>query len=166
MAFTLDFSKADEGNVADGTYETVISTVAEDAAKTGTEFLNFDLIVRNDVDQKFKNSHIFQKIYRNKETGKYPEGRLMAIAKAAGLNDGKHYNSFEDFCNDFQGQPIQVTVRTNTSEYQGKTYTDLNVTRGGWKKTAFPQVQHQWKKGMEPTSATPAVDVSDDDLPF
>lgn len=166
MAFTLDFSKADEGNVADGTYETVVSTVTEDTAGTGNEFLKFDLIVRNDVDQKFKNSHIFQPVYRSKETGKYPQGRLMAIAKAAGLVDGKSYNDFEDFCNDFQGQPIQVTVRNETEEYKGRTHTRLNVIRGGWKKTAFPQVQHQWKKGMESTTAAPSVGVSDDDLPF
>lgn len=169
--FDLDFSKANDGNIADGTYEAVISFVKEDANKnTGTEFINFDLVVRNDVDQKYKNSHIFHRVWRSKDTGKYNQGRLMAIAQAAGMTDKKHYNSFEDFMKDFTGAPVKVTVRTKTSEYNGKTYDNTDVTR--WAKTDFPQIAHQWKPGTEPGSnpfngsTTAAPTVQDDDLPF
>lgn len=171
--FDLDFSKANDGNIQDGTYETVIAFVKEDANQnTGTEFINFDLIVRNDLDQKYKNSHVFHRVWRAKETGKYNQGMLMAIAKAAGMQDGKHYNSFDDFMHDFTGQPVKITVRNKTREYNGKTYDDVNITR--WASTDFPQVAHKWKDGTAPQSAgsnqfgnqTEVVDVSDDDLPF
>lgn len=160
--FTLDFSKADDGSIKDGTYEAVISSVKEDAAKTGTEFLNFDVVVRNDIDQKYKNAHVFQKVWRSKETGKYNQGRLMAIAKAAGMQDGKHYTSFEDFCNDFTGQPVKITVRNSTREYQGKTYDDTEIRR--YEVSEFPDVQHKWPAGMTPNQPTPTV--ADNDLPF
>lgn len=166
--FTLDFSKANDGNIKDGTYEAVISTVKEDAAKTGTEFLNFDLVVRNDIDQQYKNSHVFQKVYRSKATNKYNQGMIMTIAQAAGMTDGKKYSNFEEFQKDFTGRPVKVNVRTRERDYQGTKYTDTEVAR--WAVTAFPKVAHQWAKGMvpnQPATATPsAPDIKDDDLPF
>ena len=56
MSFQLDFSKISNTSVADGDYEAVISNVNEDANANGTEFVNFDMVIRNDVtEQKFQN---------------------------------------------------------------------------------------------------------------
>jgi len=162
--FTLDFSQANDGNIADGTYEAVINHVNEDAASTGSEFLNFDLIVRNDIDQPYKNSHIFHRIWRAKATGKYNQGMIMAIAKAASMQNGKHYNDFDDFMDDYAHQPVKVTIKNETSEYNGKTYENVNVKR--WQTTDFPQVAHQWKKGKAPNQAPDNIKIDNEDLPF
>lgn len=179
MSFKLDFSETkDFPDVQDGDYECVISNVLQDAnPNTGTEFINFDLVIRNDIKQPFTNSHIFQRIYRAKDTQKYPKNYLMRIAQAAGLTDGKEYNSFEDFMKDFVGKPLLVRVKNETSEYNGKTYTNLNIKR--WNKTKFPDVNHKWPDRMNPNlikddvlpdpmagDAADTPEVNDDDLPF
>lgn len=162
--FTLDFSQANDGNIADGTYEAVINKVVEDATKGGAEFVNFDLIVRNDIDQAYKNSHIFHRVWRAKATGKYNQGMLVAIAKAADMQNGKKYNSFEEFMTDYTGKPVKVTIKNETSEYKEKTYENTNVKR--WNKSDFPVVAHQWKDGTAPQQAAGTIDINESQLPF
>ncbi len=53
MGFKVDYNEAQEfGNVADGDYEVVIFNVTEEATKSGAENINFDMVIRNDIDQK------------------------------------------------------------------------------------------------------------------
>lgn len=168
MPFTLDFSKANNGTIADGTYEAVIFNVLEDATPGGAEFMNFDLVVRNDVEQKYQNAHIFQRVWRARDTGKYSAGMINTIAQAANLDDGKSYQSLEDLMSDFLDHPVKVTVKNEENEYKGKIYEDLNIKR--WNKSDYPNVQHQFKKGAKKPQPKnkPAEDtaINDDDLPF
>ena len=167
MAFTLDFSQASNGTIKDGTYEAVIFNVLEDATPGGAEYMNFDMIIRNDVQQSYQNAHIFQRVWRAKDTGKYNAAMINTIAQAANLTDGKSYQSLKDLMNDFINHPVKVTVKNEKNEYKGKTYNDLNVKR--WGKSDYPNVQHQFKAGVKKTQPTvPNTDtaVDDDDLPF
>lgn len=164
--FKVDFSEAQEfGNVADGTYEVVVSRANEDATKNGAEFINFDYIIRNDINQQYKNSHIFHKIWKAKDTGKYNRGQVMNLAKAFGLQDGKEYQSFDDFLNDFEMHTAKIIVKNEKSNYNGKDYENLNVKKFG--TTDFPQLQHQFKnKAESPTATNTNFEIDDDDLPF
>ena len=166
MVFTLDFSQASNGTIKDGTYEAVIFNVLEDATPGGAEYMNFDMIVRNDVQQPYQNSHIFQRVWRAKDTGKYNAGMINTIAQSANLTDGKSYQSLKDLMSDFINHPVKVTVKNEKNEYKGKTYDDLNVKR--WNKSDYPNVQHQFKSGAAPQPAASNTDttVEDDDLPF
>lgn len=170
MAFKIDFSQADSnGNVADGTYEAVFYMMNEDTnPNTGNPFIRVDLIIRNDVDQKYQNAHLFDQMYKAKATGKYSMRRLAWMASAAGLDEGREYNSLDELCSDFIGRPVRVTVKNSDENYNGKTYHHVNLT--SWQKTKFPNMQHQWKK--KPNQVDPfkgnsnGVEVSDDDIPF
>lgn len=166
MAFTLDFSQASNGTIKDGTYEAVIFNVLEDATPGGAEYMNFDMIIRNDVQQSYQNAHIFQRVWRAKDTGKYNAAMINTIAQAANLTDGKSYQSLKDLMSDFINHPVKVTVKNEKNEYKGKTYDDLNVKR--WNKSDYPNVQHQFKSGVAPQPAASNTDttVEDDDLPF
>ena len=91
------------------------------------------------------------------------------IGKAAGLQNGKVYNTFEELLEDFRGKPVQVYVENTTSEYNGKIYENLEVKQ--WKPTKFPDVQHQWKQKETNNNSKPIVfdsqpNRSHDDLPF
>ena len=162
--FNLDFSKAQQGNeIKDGTYEVVVNKAVENATKSGAEFIDIDLIVRNDVDQPFQNKHIFAKIWKAKATSKYNEGMVMAIAQALGLEDGKTYNGLEEFFADMVLKPVRVTVKNEESN----GYRNTNVKR--WEKTnTTGPVNHQFKNGDEPSFGPnrPTVTVQKDDLPF
>ena len=163
--FKLDFNDTFEGyqKIEDGVYEVVIDHATEDATPSGAEFTNFQMTIRNDLDQPFKNQKIWERVWKAKATGKYNMTMINTIGKAAGLQS--------ELLEDFRGKPVQVYVENETSEYNGKIYENLNVKQ--WKQTAFPNVQHQWKQNNDNNQSNnsggplnDATAISDDDLPF
>lgn len=169
--FNLDFNNTFEGfaKIEDGVYEVVIDSAVEDATKGGAEFTNFTMTIRNDLDQPFKNQKIWHRNWKAKATGKYNMTMFNTIGKAAQLQNGKTYKSFDELLEDFRGKPLQVYVENETSEYNGNTYENLNVKQ--WKPTKFTSVQHQFNKSEDgnkssggPLNDAPAI--SDNDLPF
>ncbi|MBT2600905.1 MULTISPECIES: DUF669 domain-containing protein [unclassified Oceanobacillus] len=171
--FNLDFNNTFEGfqKIDDGVYEVVIESAAEDATQGGAEFTNFTMVIRNDLDQPFKNQKIWERVFKAKATGTYNMLMFNTIGKAAGLEPGKTYNTFDELLNDYRGKPLQVFVQNETSEYNGKTYENLNVKK--WSPTKFPNVQHQFKqKDKQSNNNDPfkgngePINIQDDDLPF
>lgn len=165
--FSLDFNNVIEGGIKDGIYEVVIDYATEDATPGGAEFTNFQMTIRNDLDQPHKNQKIWHRVWKKKDTGQYSMVMFNTIGKAAGLQAGKVYNSFQELLDDFRGRPVQVYVKNETSEYNGKTYENLNVKQ--WKPTKFPDVQHQYKQSDNQTQSNNNLfdtNVQDSDLPF
>lgn len=163
--FTLNMEDTFDGGIQDGTYETVITKFEENATQSGTEFADVRLTVRNDIDQKYKNNIVFHRIWKAKATQKYDMRFFNTIGSAAQLQQGKQYKSIEELFQDFLGKPVRVTVKNETSEYNGKTYENLNVKR--WEKTKFPELAHKFKTedGGNPfASGTNSID--EDDMPF
>lgn len=176
MAFEMDYSKASEGSVTDGTYEAVIKTVQFKVTKNDKQYINFDLVIRNDIEQHYQNMHVFDKAWPKKGTLDYSMGYLFMIGMKAGIPNKKKFDSINEMLADLVGKPVKVTVKNETSEYNGKTYTNLNIKK--WEKSEFPDVQHKWKdekeesdddgaQGTDPFVGNGApIDISDDDLPF
>lgn len=167
--FSLDFTDTFEGGqIEDGDYEVVIGRCNEDATPSGAEYVEFDLIIRNDIDQKHKNQHIFHKVWKAKETGKYNMRTFNTIGKACQLQNGKSYKSLDELLNDFKGKTALVNVKNEENEYGGKTYTNTNVKF--WSPTKFPSLQHQFKKDTDNMTTKEMHDsgfeVTDDMLPF
>lgn len=169
--FNLDFTDTYEGgNIEDGDYEVVVGRCNEDATQNGAEYVEFDLIIRNDIDQKHKNQHIFHKVWKAKDTGKYNMKTFNTIGKACQLQNGKSYKSLEELLSDFYRKTAIVNVKNEKSEYNGKTYDNLNVKF--WNKTKFPDLQHQFKNENSNDNKTVSqmmasgVEISDDELPF
>lgn len=182
--FDLDYSEAtDFQTVSDGTYEAVINGLKEDTTKSGAQFINVDMIIRNDIEANaFKDQHVFRRIFAKKDTGKYPKGMLMSLGKAAALPNKKHFTDLNDYFDQLYRRPILITVKNETSEYQGKTYENTNIKK--WEVSKFQQVAHKFKAdaidkaavsvqgGVNAASNGPfasngeAIDISDDQLPF
>lgn len=166
--FNLDFENTFEGfaKIDDGIYEVVIDSAVEDATQSGSEFTNFQMTIRNDLDQPFKGQKIWERVWKTKATGKYNMMMFNTIGKAAGLQSGKTYNNFDELLDDYRGKPVQVFVKNEKSTgNDGKEYENLNVKQ--WKQTAFPNVQHQYKgkdQGGAPMNDAP--NISENDLPF
>lgn len=160
----LDFSQADNTNskIEDGTYEALIVSVGEDATKNGSQFMNFNLVIRKDIDQKFKNFHVWQRIFRSKADDTYPMRWINQIAKNAQMENGKKYHSYNELMDDFWNRPVKVTVKNEKSEYNGKTYENTNIKN--WAPTDFPNVQHKVKDPFNATAK--AAEITDEDIPF
>lgn len=168
--FNLDFTDVFEGGgkIEDGYYEVVVGRCNEDATPGGAEYTEFDLIIRNDVDQPSKNMHIFHKVWKAKADNKYNMKSFNTIGKACQLQNGKTYKSFEELLNDYVHKTALVFVKNETSEYNGKTYENLNVK--AWNQTKYPSLQHQFKNSNDSNQTSnnpfdaPQINVSD--LPF
>ena len=170
MTFNLNFDDVFEGakNIPDGDYEILINQCAENVTPNGAEYIQFDLIVRNDVAQDYQNKYIFHKVWKEKKTGKYNMKTFNTIGKACQLQNGKTYKDFQDLLEDFVHKTARVTVRNEESEYNGKTYTNSNVY---WNQTNFTgKLNHQFKKSDDNKTfnelMTGNIEISDDELPF
>lgn len=169
--FSLDFNDVFEGagRVADGDYEVVVNRVSEGATQGGAEYIEFDLIIRNDFNQQYKNSHIFHKVWKAKETGKYNMKTFNTIGKACQLQNGKSYKSLNDLLEDFYRKTALVNVKNEESEYNGKTYTNTNIKYWNKSKLTGP-LNHEFKakeNDNDPfANDGKPIDIQESDLPF
>ncbi|EOS9363095.1 DUF669 domain-containing protein [Listeria innocua] len=160
--FKVDHNDVFTNGVENGTYEVVLYNANEDATKSGAEFINIDLIIRNDVNQKFQNAHIFHRVWKAKATNEYSQTALNTIAKAIQLPNGKDYNTLDELLKDLLTKTCQVTVKNEESEYNGQIYKNLNVKAWAESKITGP-LQHVFKKKE---NELPPVEVNESNLPF
>lgn len=173
MGFSLDFNDVFEGTgrIADGDYEVIVNKCGENATPSGAEYIEFDLIIRNDIEQAHKNMHIFHKVWKAKADGKYNMKTFNTIGKACQLPNGKSYKSLEELLNDFVMKTAIVNVKNEESEYNGQTYTNTNVKYWNQTKINGP-LRHQFKnddnanKTFDELSRQFGGEINDDDLPF
>lgn len=186
MGFKANWSEAAQSNSLkpEGDYECLIAKVEERVTKNGKENLNISMVIRNDVEQNYKNGYIFDTLWKKKEPTNadlqvkgYSYGQIMALGKAAGLPDGKDYDSLEQFLEELIKKPVRVTIKHG--EWNGEKREEVSWLN----PTKFPTVKHTFKQSQSSTAQTYAqpqqsyapaqtanqgfVDMPiDDDLPF
>ena len=181
MAFQLDHDNIFDNHIPDGEYEVFINTMHEDATPKGAEYISVDSIIRNDVPQPHRNSHIFHKIWKTKATNDYNPKSFNMMGKAAELPNKKTYNTMEELFADFEGRPVRVRVKNEKSQgNDGITYDNLNIKM--WEKTKIDgQVRHVRKEKQQTDGLTypppnqqaanngfygSQITIRDEDLPF
>lgn len=176
MSFlTVNYSNTTSNNrepLPEGDYEFIINSVQENATNSGAESLQFDLIVRNDLDAalpetngKQHNRHLWVNEWKRRKTNQYDLNNFMYFMKAAGIPEGTEINSIEDFFQIMNKKPVRIHIKVTTSEYNGQKRKENRPAPWDWEKTKFPEVQHQFKKSQSnPTSTDTTVD--DNELPF
>lgn len=81
------------------------------------------------------------------------------------MDETKVYNNLQDVFDDLTHRVAKVTVKNETSQYNGQEYNNLNVKK--WAKTDFPTIAHTFKDGTQNTKgALAGITVADEDLPF
>jgi hypothetical protein len=178
MDFAIDYNNTGGGLLAPGTYEAVIKAAFEDVTQGGTMHISIPLVVRNDIEQSNKNSHIFHKIWKKKEPneadikcGGYIAAQINAIGKAAGIPDRKPYKSLDELFGDLRGKPVRVTVKHEV--WNDKPQIKVDAVGA----SHFPDCKHVFKADSEPCHAgnimvngqhfaTSDPGLNDEDLPF
>lgn len=128
--FSVNYEAAEQfSSVENGTYEVVVATAEQSASKSGTDFLDIRLKIRDDFQQKFRNNLIFDKVWINKQTLQYPEWALQRYAKAVKIPEGVEINTIEQFLNIIKGKTLKITVKNEQSESNGVTYDNLNIKK-------------------------------------
>lgn len=157
--FSVNYEAAEQfSSVENGTYEVVVATAEQSANKTGTDFLDIRLKIRDDFQQKFRNNLIFDKVWINKQTLQYPEWALQRYAKAVKIPEGVEINTIEQFLDIIKGKTLKVTVKNEQSKSNGVTYDNLNIKK---------MEQSELPPYSGAVSSEPAPAKADDlDLPF
>ncbi|WP_312907263.1 DUF669 domain-containing protein [Tissierella praeacuta] len=160
--FTINHDEAmDTSVIEEGTYEVLVAKAFEDVSKNGSIFINLHLVVRNDVDQKYKNKYIFASIWQNKETGQYHSGMINTVAKSLKIENGKRFNSLQELLDDFLNKTARVTVKHE--EYNGKAYERVQ----SWEPSRFNTCNHVFKESQNTgTGISGFYPVDNDDIPF
>lgn len=154
--------------IPEGEYECFIRDVVNAVSKNGVNHLSARLIIRNDIEQEYQNKYIFYDIWKNKATGEYNEQKFNELGKAAKIENGKSYETYQEFFDDLKLKPVKVTVFHDT--YNG--FTSVKVSR--LSETTFSELKHDMTKikdkamGISPYSESPKMEIvdEDDDLPF
>ncbi len=120
MPFNTDYSEVKEGTggiMPIGEYEAIIKYAGEDTTKSGTVYINVTVVIRNDVEQKFKNKYLWHKIWHRKEPtpadialGGYSSKQIMSLSKAAGLPNNQKYESLSDWGDQLKNKPVRITI--------------------------------------------------------
>ena len=171
MGFSTDYSEVSKGGtlLPPGEYEVIIKYAGEDAAKTGTVYINVTMVIRNDVEQPYKNKYIWHKLWHRKDPtpadigcGGYSFKQIQSLSKAAGLPNGKKYESLADWCEELGGKCVRITVEHE--EYNGKTQAKVKWTN----ESDYPECRHVWKKQDGGSTEPEFTELQDDDedLPF
>lgn len=156
--FTTNYKDLKEapsyGALPKGEYEMVIAKAAFQANTNGKESLFLDLVVRNDLqgvpdlqatNGKFANRHIFYNLWKRDLNNQYmfdPE-HLQYILAGANVPEGMSFSTLEEFENALNGRPVLVYT-TVGKDNKGEDRND--VAPWGFKKSAYPQVQHNFEK--------------------
>lgn len=143
MAFSIDHSKAFDV-IPEGEYEFIISACRLNATRGGTEYIDVQLTVRNDVAQKQQGRVVYHAIWRAKQPNAadqacdgFMASNINQLSRAADLTNGKSYNGIADWCADLVGKPLRATVYHD--EYNGNVNARVNRLN----KTNYPDVQHR-----------------------
>lgn len=174
---TTDYSNNNDSQytpLPTGEYEMVIKHAGETATKNGAESLQFDLVVRNDLDGalpdtngKYHNRHLFVDNWKRKATNQYDMDGLQYYLQATKVPEGTAINSVDDFCRAMELKPVRVYVKVTEEEYNGETTKRNRVAPWNVSETQFPNVAHQWKDSTDMNASKPLTDEEiGNNLPF
>lgn len=153
--------------IPEGIYEVILKDGGYmDATEGGTTYLNIPMVVRNDVEQKYKNMFIWDAVWTS-STQKHIDFKTGAISAALEISPGTEFESIEQWGEFLKGKVLRVAVKHE--EYQGKMQVKIN----GYYKTECPDVKRVFKSksiavvpSPENFEEIPIPDDDDGEFPF
>lgn len=182
MSFSTTYDESKEYELLpEGDYECMIISAGENATPGGYVYFGVRLVIRNDVPQKHQNRNIYHSIWEkkpenqtedDKKVGGYSFKQIMNLAQAAGIPNGKAYETLNDLGADLKNRCVVASI--GHSEWNGKVSAKVKW----FNSTKHPDCKHEVKKVTNPTVQTYAagndqgtdqgtyVIPNDEDLPF
>lgn len=140
-----DFGPMEEGN-----YEVILKDAKYTHTQSGIPCIFFDWVVRNDIEQKYKNKHIFKRYYQDDE-GNWPADKLSKAAIALGVPEGADFD-----VDDLVGKTCRLHIKPYTLKDGRVVDSITNYTPSEGEQL----VQTVGKHGNE------FVQVDEEELPF
>jgi hypothetical protein len=158
----LNYKDLEFQTVENGVYEGLITGYEYKETQNGRKYISLNIAIRNDIEQKFKNSNLFYSIWTTQKPDvKTIEGyvafNIATVAKACGLPEKIDVSSLNELLDLFIKKPVRVTVEQG--EYNGKIYA--NITK--IEQSTYTIINHKFKTEEAPAGFAP---VSNNDIPF
>ena len=156
-----------------GDYEVVVKADKGTTLDKTKDYLNFDFFVRDDCDQKFKGSHVFDKAWRDTTNPNWFDlkklGTMLITQKGKEGYKGK-FDEVDEFIQYINGATMIISVVKKYDDYSGKEVNEVKYLSYKPSKLG-PYV----KPEPAPVAASRPADeivannvphISDDDIPF
>lgn len=138
----------------EGVYETIVKSAQEAVTQNGAQYIDIRLVIRNDVEQQYKDRYIFHKIWKKKEptaqdnqVDGYSFKQLMNLASSVKIPSGKNYGSVAELCADFTGKCVKAEIEHNT--YNNRTNERVKYLSA----TDHPDCRHKFKEKTSDSSS-------------
>ena len=137
-----------------GNYEVIITKPTIKSTQAGREYINMQLVVRNDLDKvtnlantnaKYHNRIVFASIFTDKETNRYNTEDLLYYLDAVQVPEGTEIKDMQHYLDLIANKPIRAYVTQRENEYKGVKQIQNNVWANSVEKSQFPQVNHVFK---------------------
>lgn len=160
-----------------GKYEVVLNIKKKWSKDNSTDYGNCDFFIRNDkeatdaneLNAKWKGSHVFEKIYRDKVNPEWFNlsrlGELLVTQK-----NKKDYRTIFDELDELiqflNGRTLVVEVEKKYDDYFQKEVNVVKQIKPYSPSTLGDYVSPEKATATVPTNYTEAITVDDNDLPF
>lgn len=140
------------GLMKKGDYECYLSDCRLTETKNGYPVINFDFVVRADVEQRYRNKHIYKNFYQDAITGDWPNEKIGKYANALGIEQGQNFE-----LDDLIGRSCIVVITHFTTD-QGETKDCIFYLK--------PSRAEPFASSLFATNDYPAMEEDDGELPF
>ena len=111
-----------------GDYEVIVKLSKGQTQDKSKDFLNCDFFVRDDCEQKFKGSHVFDKMWRDTTNPQWfdlkKSGTMLITQKGKEGYRGK-FDEVDEFIQYMNGAAMIVTVIKKYDDYSGKEVNEV-----------------------------------------
>ena len=167
MAFRTDHKNTDmQQLMKPGEYEILILEVFEDYTEGGTHMLKMHGVVRNDVEQEYKNKHVWDTMWLTEKAEPFTVRKMNTIDKVLGMPEAE-YASYDAWGKAVAGKPVRVKVTHSkpNGDYEPREQVSYYIA------TRYPSVAHEMPKMANGRPATGPLEPSgfvetDEDIPF
>ena len=153
-----------------GDYEVVLKVERKLTKDNSKEFANLDFMIRDDVDQKFQGSHVFDKAWKDTSNPQWFDlkklGSILVTQK--GREDYKtSFEEVDEFIQYINGITLVVTVEKKYDDFAQKEVNSIKYLSYKPSK-AGPYVKPVKENAAKHENANleELQDISDNDIPF
>lgn len=117
----------------EGDYEVLISEVEKKQSASGNDMLKLTLTVRTDVAQEGQKRKVWDYLVATPKA----MFKFQQVAKALDFQDGVKYDTIDEFAKAILFKAVKITVKHETSEFNGNTRTNERVVSYGLASTPY-----------------------------
>ena len=149
-----------------GDYEVVLKAEIKQAKNNNSDYLSAAFKIRDDVEQKFKNSTVFENIYRDTDNPKWFDLRRCGSILVTQKGKEGYKNEFEDveeYVQYINGIHLIVSVEVVFDENLNKNVN--RIVRRSYKPSKWDADHPEAANGVHGKNLD-SIEMTDDDLPF